>query len=80
MYPREMTETSKSALVELGIALQAYRNDMVLSGGWAPFFITENYFEHCGSVDIDLVLKTTIIPRYESIRKIVTGLGYTEEN
>jgi hypothetical protein len=80
MYPREMTETSKSALVELGIALQAYRNDMVLSGGWAPFFITENYFEHCGSVDIDLVLKTTIMPRYESIRKIVTDLGYVEEN
>jgi len=53
---------------------------MVLSGGWAPFFITENFFEHCGSVDIDLVLKTTIMPRYESIRKIVTDLGYTEEN
>lgn len=80
MYSREITETSKSALLELGLALHMYRNDMVLSGGWAPYFITENFFEHCGSVDIDLVLKTTIMPRYESIRKIVTDLGYIEEN
>ena len=80
MYSREITETSKSALLELGLALHTYRNDMVLSGGWAPYFITENWFEHCGSVDIDLVLKTTIMPKYESIRKIVTDLGYVEEN
>jgi len=79
MYSREITETSKSALLELGLALHTYRNDIVLSGGWAPYFITENYFEHCGSVDIDLVLKTTIMPGYESIRKIVTDLGYVEE-
>jgi hypothetical protein len=80
MYSREITETSKSALLELGLSLQQYRNDMVLSGGWAPYFITENYFEHCGSVDIDLVLRTSIMPKYESIRKIVTDLGYVEEN
>lgn len=80
MYSREITETSKSALLELGLALQTYRNDIVLSGGWAPYFITENYFGHCGSVDIDLILRTTILPRYESIRKIVTDLGYLEEN
>jgi len=80
MYFREITETSKSALLELGLSLQQYRNDMVLSGGWAPYFITENYFEHCGSIDIDLVLKTTVMPKYESIRNIITGLGYVEEN
>ena len=70
----------KSALLELGLSLQMYRNDMVLSGGWAPYFITEKYFEHCGSIDIDLVLKTSIMPKYESIRNIVTSLGYVEEN
>jgi hypothetical protein len=80
MYAREITETSKSALLELGLSLQMYRNDMVLSGGWAPYFITEKYFEHCGSIDIDLVLKTSIMPKYESIRNIVTSLGYVEEN
>ncbi|HUU74674.1 MAG TPA: hypothetical protein VMW63_01125 [Methanoregulaceae archaeon] len=80
MYAREITETSKSALLELGLSLQIYRNDMVLSGGWAPYFITENYFEHCGSIDIDLVLKTTIMQKYDSISNIVTDLGYVEEN
>jgi hypothetical protein len=44
MYAREITESSKSALLELGLSLQMYRNDMVLSGGWAPYFITKN---HC---------------------------------
>lgn len=80
MYAHEIIETSKSALLELGISLQMYREDMVLSGGWAPYFITERYFGHCGSIDIDLVLKTSIMPKYESIRKIVTDLGYAEEN
>lgn len=80
MYSQEITETSKSALLELGIALHMYQNDMVLAGGWAPYFITEGDFEHCGSIDIDLVLKTTIMPKYNSIRKIVTYLGYGEEN
>lgn len=80
MYSREITETSKSALLELGLALYTYRNDIVLSGGWPPYFITENYFEHCGSVDIDLILKTTILPKYESIREIVTSRGYVEES
>ncbi|MFZ1128589.1 nucleotidyl transferase AbiEii/AbiGii toxin family protein [Methanoregula sp.] len=79
MYSREITETSKSALLELGLSLKTYREDMILSGGWAPYFITEKYFEHCGSVDIDLVLKTTILPKYESIREVVTDLGYIEE-
>ncbi len=80
MYSREITETSKSALLELGLSLKSYRSEMVLAGGWAPYFITGPYFEHCGSVDIDLVLKTTILPRYESIREIVTDLGYVGEN
>lgn len=83
MYAREITETSKSALLELGLSLQMYQNDMVLSGGWAPYFITENYFEHCGSIDIDLVLKTTIMPNMrvsgrlspilDMLRKTISG-------
>jgi Domain of unknown function (DUF1814). len=80
MYSREITETSKSALLEIGLSLQMYKDDMVLAGGWPPYFITENYFEHCGSIDIDLVIRTSIMPKYESIRKIITNLGYVEEN
>lgn len=79
LYPREITEASKSALLELGIALDQYHDDIVLTGGWAPFFITKDHFQHCGSMDIDLALKTDILPKYEYIRKIIESLGYVEE-
>ena len=65
MYAREITEASKSALLEISLELKRYRTDMVLSGGWAPYFITNGYFEHCGSIDIDLVLRTKIMKKYE---------------
>ncbi|MBI5035996.1 nucleotidyl transferase AbiEii/AbiGii toxin family protein [Candidatus Micrarchaeota archaeon] len=80
MYAKEVTEASKSALLELGLSLKRYHDDMVLTGGWAPYFITKGYFSHCGSIDIDLVLKTKIMPKYDTIRKSIIGLGYTAEN
>jgi len=76
MYDRNLTEASKSALVEISSALSTYRNDFVLAGGWAPYFLTKGYFDHCGSKDIDLVLRPSIMVRYESIRKTVERLGY----
>lgn len=78
MYERNQTEASKSALVELGPALNAYRNDFVLAGGWAPYFLTKEYFDHCGSKDIDLILNPSVMVKYESIREIVERLGYQE--
>lgn len=78
MYDRNLTEASKSALAELCSTLTIYQNDFVLAGGWAPYFLTRNYFDHCGSKDIDLVLKPAIMTRYESIRKIIKNLGYEE--
>lgn len=80
MYAREVTETSKCALLELGLSLKRYRDEIVLAGGWAPFFITKNHFEHCGSIDIDLVLRTKVMQKYDSIRKSVVELGYVAEN
>ncbi|MGB9778589.1 MAG: hypothetical protein ACPLW8_04210 [Candidatus Bathyarchaeales archaeon] len=78
MYDRNLTEASKSTLAELCSALTIYKNDFVLAGGWAPYFLTRNYFDHCGSKDIDLVLKPAIMTRYESIRQIIIELGYKE--
>ena len=66
-------------MLELGISLHQYHDDIVLTGGWAPFFITKDHFQHCGSMDIDLALKTEIMPRYKHIRKIIEDLGYIEE-
>lgn len=77
LYDRDRTSISKGALVELSLGLNAYRNDMVLVGGWAPYFLTYGHFDHCGSIDIDVVLRPNVMVRYESIRDIVVkGLGY----
>jgi len=76
MYDRDATETSKGALVELCRVLRQYRSDMVLAGGWAPYFLVRDYFDHCGSIDIDFVLRPRVIERYERIKQIMERLGY----
>jgi hypothetical protein len=53
LYDRDLTEASKGALLELCMALSQYRGEFVLVGGWAPYFLTRQHFDHCGSVDID---------------------------
>jgi hypothetical protein len=76
MYAYEITEASRSALLELSISLKRYHDDIVLTGGWAPYFISKDHFEHCGSIDIDLALRTKVMPKYDTIRKTVEDLGY----
>lgn len=76
MYDRDATETSKGALVELCRALRQYRSDMVLAGGWAPYFLVGDYFDHCGSIDVDFVLRPRVVERYERIKQIMERLGY----
>ena len=77
MYDRDLTEASKGALLELCMALSYYRGEFVLVGGWAPYFLTRQHFDHCGSVDIDFAVKPSIIPRYNTIKDVIEGLGYT---
>jgi len=76
MYDRDATNISKGALVELCRALRQYRSDIVLAGGWAPYFLVRGYFDHCGSIDVDFVLKPRVIERYERIKQIMERLGY----
>lgn len=76
MYDTNQTEASRGALVELTLSLELYKDDFVLVGGWVPYFLTQGYAEHCGSIDIDVVLRPSIVIRYESIRDIVVSLGY----
>lgn len=80
MYNPAETEASKSALLELGIKLKRYHEDMVLVGGWAPYFITNKFFGHCGSIDIDFVLRTNVMKKYDSMKKSVLDLGYRQES
>jgi hypothetical protein len=42
-FGREIGEASLSVLLELWTTLGAYRNAMVLIGGWAPYFILKQY-------------------------------------
>jgi hypothetical protein len=78
LYDINLTEPSKGALVEVASSLDIYKEDFALVGGWAPYFLIQKFFSHCGSIDIDLVLKPKIMPKYSSIREIVLSLGYQE--
>ncbi len=78
MYDKELTETSKGALIELMLALGSYRDDFVLVGGWPPYFLTCKHFDHCGSIDLDFVLRPEIMLRYQSVKEIINNLGYEE--
>jgi hypothetical protein len=81
MYSRSITESSKSVLIEVLRILGSYKDYLVLTGGWAPYFILEKFGEggqHCGSIDIDLVLNPRLIDLkvYETIVSSIEKRGY----
>ena len=45
MYSKSVTESSKSVLVEVLRILGSYRNYLVLTGGWVPYFIFAKFGE-----------------------------------
>ncbi|MBI3596137.1 MAG: nucleotidyl transferase AbiEii/AbiGii toxin family protein [Nitrospirae bacterium] len=76
-YAPDETAASISVLVELATALGAYREDIILVGGWVPYFLVhgnQKTFQpdsvraaalqsafHIGSLDIDLALNIRTI-------------------
>lgn len=84
-YELGVTEASKSVLVGLMTILKSYAEALVLIGGWAPYFLLEEYksstsdFKHVGSIDIDLVIDPQIIDeeRYATITQMLLDRGYT---
>lgn len=84
-YDEETVSMSLSALVELFTILGAYRERMVLVGGWAPYFLLkenqdpDDEFRHAGSIDTDLVLDPSIADEetYASIVELIEGRGYS---
>jgi hypothetical protein len=81
VYSKSVTESSKSVLVEVLRILGSYRDYLVLTGGWAPYFVLEKFGEggqHCGSVDIDFVLNPRLIDLkvYETIVSLIEKRGY----
>lgn len=78
---------SRSYILELWRALRRYENGMVLVGGWAPYFILENFgddsynYDHIGSIDIDIAMDPDLISEmeYSSIESILKDLGYSKK-
>jgi len=84
-YNRARTEASRSALIEVLRALESYSDHLVLVGGWAPYYILKRFskhldFQHCGSIDIDLVLDPTLCKPtcYKKILKILSEEDYQQ--
>jgi hypothetical protein len=69
---------------ELFLYLKPYRNQIVLIGGWVPYFLLEKYKyageyeQHVGSFDIDVALDAFSIPEtaYKSILEILGERGF----
>ena len=77
--PREI-EACVIVMRELFTYLKPYRNQIVLIGGWVPYFLLEKYAssgieydQHVGSLDVDIALNAFSIPRgaYKSILEIL---------
>jgi hypothetical protein len=67
-YQRDQTEISLSMLLEVIDALKGYGSDVVVVGGWAPYFLLQKHgsdqaARHVGSLDGDLALNFKSIPR-----------------
>lgn len=64
-YEDDLTDAARAGLAELMTVLGAYRDALVLIGGWAPYLILETFgepgeFAHIGSIDIDFVVDPAI--------------------
>jgi hypothetical protein len=76
-----VVNASKSITLELGIILRSYFDDLVLIGGWAPYFILQKYqkrnFDHIGSIDIDIAVNPQISEKkYGTIISLIKERGY----
>lgn len=83
-YGPGVTAASRSVLLELITLLRAYRDALVLVGGWVPYLLLEHHrrpqdrFVHVGSIDIDLAVDPATVnePRYATIVELLRGRGY----
>lgn len=84
-YEPGLIDASKSALLELSITLGEFRDSIVLVGGWAPYFLIEEFgsddFSHIGSIDIDLAINPETIDQnsYAGIIERIESRGYSQK-
>lgn len=84
-YSQREIEACVVIMRELFTYLKPYRNQIVLIGGWVPYFLLEKYTpsgsehdQHVGSLDIDIALNAFSIPKdaYKSILEILKERGF----
>lgn len=76
-----VVKASKTVILELGIILRSYFDDLVLIGGWAPYFMLQKYqkegFDHVGSIDIDIAVNPQLSEKkYSTIISLIKERGY----
>jgi hypothetical protein len=83
-FTAEEIEACVIVMRELFLYLKPYRDQIVLIGGWVPYFLLEKYRnpgeydQHVGSLDIDVALDAFSIPEtaYKSILDILRERGF----
>jgi hypothetical protein len=77
-YNAEMVAAARSVLLELTHLLGAYREQIVLVGGWVPEMLLPG--AHVGSLDVDLALDHRRLDEagYKTIKELLLSRGYEE--
>jgi len=82
-YMGAAVEAARSVLLELSRLLGAYREHLVLVGGWVPeLLLPEAEPRHVGSLDIDLALDHRKLAdlEYRTIHELLKLRGYEQDN
>lgn len=81
-YPQREVEAARRVMTELWQVLGAYRDAMVLIGGWVPDLLLPTAIPpHTGSLDVDLLLDPGPLrdeDRYADLVVLLKGRGYEE--
>ena len=81
-YDNASVDAARSAIIELMTVLGEYREEIVLVGGWVPFFSIDAPEDpldrHPGSADVDIALDHQELEEagYETIAKRLEDAGY----
>lgn len=81
-YTAEAAEACKAVLIELVHLMGAFRDHMVVVGGWVPTLLLPEAAEpHSGTLDIDLALDFRQIPDdlYRTILQTLAARGYQQD-
>lgn len=80
-YEKKEVDICLSVIVEIMTVLGRYKNNIILIGGWVPYFILDKKGkDHVGSIDIDLALdfKNISDESYRSILELLKKRGYMQ--